>query len=173
MNRGFTLIEILVAMTIFSLAVGTMSSLFVMSLQGQRRIFAQQNLLDNTRFALEQMSRQIRMAQRDEDGSCTGSPRSTYSLGGVSLTFIDSQSNCRTYDVSGGIIRMRVGAGVFNNLTSDDINVERLDFDVRGREATDGEQPRVTIVVDAKDPNQQSSGIVIQTTISARNIDVP
>jgi len=174
MNRGFTLIEILVATTVFSLALGAMSSLFVMSLQGQRSIFAQQNLVDNTRFALEQMSRQIRMARRDETGICTGSAGSTYSGGGASIIFIDPQSNCRTYDLSGGIIRMRLDTGQeFRNLTSNDINIERLDFDVRGQEATDGEQPRVTIVIDAKDPNQHSAGIILQTTISARSVDVP
>lgn len=174
MNRGFTLIEIIVAMTVFSLALGAMSSLFVMALKGQRNVFAQQNLLDNTRFALEQMSRQIRMAQRDETGICTGTAGSTYSGGGADITFIDPGSNCRTYDFSGGIIRMRPDTGQgFSNLTSNDVNIERLNFDVRGREATDGEQPRVTIVIDAKDPNQQSAGIILQTTISARNVDVP
>jgi hypothetical protein len=69
---------------------------------------------------------------------------------------------------------MRLDTGQeFRNLTSNDINIERLDFDVRGQEATDGEQPRVTIVIDAKDPNQHSAGIILQTTISARSVDVP
>lgn len=172
--RGFTLIEIIVAMTIFSIAVGAISSLFVMSLRGQRNVIAQQNLADNTRFALEHMSRQIRMAQRDESGSCTGTAKSTYDIGGASLTFVDYTSNCLTYALSGGKIRMRPDTfKAFLDLTSDDIQVSSLNFDVNGRTAEDGEQPRVTISVNAQDANLNTAEILLQTTVSNRNVDVP
>ncbi|MFY9457702.1 MAG: prepilin-type N-terminal cleavage/methylation domain-containing protein [Candidatus Spechtbacterales bacterium] len=175
--RGFTLIEILVAATIFAVAVGAISSLFVMSLRGQRNILAQQNLLDNTRFASEQMSRQIRMAQRDEVGSCTGDVGSTYGIGGTRLAFIDYRGNCLTYELSGSKLRTRPNTEqAFVDLTSDDIRIQRLDFGVRGRLSSDGEQPRVTISIEAEAAGQSresSPAVILQTTVSARNIDVP
>lgn len=175
--RGFTLIEIVVAATIFAVAVSAISSLFVASVRGQRNIVAQQNLADNTRFVLEQMSRQIRMAQRDESGSCTGEAGATYTPSGTALAFIDYRSNCITYELYLAKIRIRQNTGqAFLDLTSDDIRVSRLNFDVRGRTAQDLEQPRVTIVIEAEAAGaipETSPGIALQTTVSPRNIDVP
>lgn len=178
MNKGFTLIEIIVAATIFSIVISAVSSLLVMSLRGQRNIFIQQNLVDNTRFALEQMSRQIRMAQSDETGVCTGTAGAMYSSGGTSLSFIDYQNpgNCLTYELSGTKIKKQSDTGQpFVDLTADDININRLNFIVHGRDVRDSEQARVTIVIEAEGANQSAGGlpgILLQTTISARNIDV-
>ncbi len=177
MMRGFTLIEIIVAATIFAIAVSAISSLFVVSVRGQRNIVAQQNLADNTRAVLEQMSRKIRMAQRDESGSCTGTAKTTYTASGTNLQFIDNRGNCVTYELFGAKIRMRPNTSqAFLDLTSDDIRVSRLNFDVRGSAAQDQEQPRVTIVIEAEAAGaipESSPGIALQTTVSPRNIDVP
>lgn len=175
--RGFTLIEIIVAATIFAIVVSAISSLFVVSVRGQRNIVAQQNLADNTRAVLEQMSRQIRMAQRDESGSCTGTAGTTYTASGAALAFIDYRGNCATYELFGTKIRIRPNTGQpFLDLTSDDIRVSRFNFDVRGRDKQDQEQPRVSIVIEAEAAGQSQDGspsITLQTTISLRNIDVP
>ena len=176
---GFTLVEILVASAIFAVAVGAMMSVFVMSLKGQRNIRAQQNLIDNTRFATEYMSRQIRMAQRDEPGTCTGTAGTTYSAGGSSLTFIDYRNpgKCVTYGLSGTQILAQLDTGEpFVDMTSDDILVTNLEFVVQGRDKIDLEQPRVTIVLEAEaagEAAESKPNIQLQTTISARNIDVP
>ena len=175
--KGFTLIETIVAATIFAMVMSAISSLFIVSVRGQRNILAQQNLTDNTRAVLEQMSRQIRMAQKDESGGCTGTARTTYTASGTSLQFIDYRSNCVTYELFEAKIRMRPNTSqAFLDLTSDDIRVSRLNFDVRGRAAQDLEQPRVTIVIEAEAAGaipETSPGIVLQTTVSPRNIDVP
>jgi prepilin-type N-terminal cleavage/methylation domain-containing protein len=177
MTRGFTLIEITVAATIFAIAMSAIASLFVASVRGQRNIVAHQNLADNTRVVLEQMSRQIRMAQRDESGSCTGEAGTTYTASGTNLKFIDYRGNCLTYEIFLTKIRMRQNTGrTFLDLTSDDIRVNRLNFDVRGRSSQDGEQPRVTIVIEAEAAGaipETSPGIALETTVSPRNIDVP
>ena len=176
LNNGFSLIEVVVAAAIFSIVIGSISSLFVSSLRGQRSVFENQNLVDNTRFVFEQMSRQIRMAQRDESGTCTGSAGTTYSSSGGSLSFIDYRNpgNCITYDTLGFKIRMRPDSGeAFLDLTSDDIKVVRLNFNVRGRDKSDLEQPRVTISIKAEGATRATSAMLLQTTISARNIDVP
>lgn len=175
--RGFTLIEILVASTIFAIAVSSISALFVASLRGQRNIFAHQILADNVRSAFEQMSRQIRMAQRDEAGTCTGTAKSTYSAGGTSIQFIDHRGNCLAYQLLGTKMQARPNtAQPFLDLTSNDIKVTRLNFVVNGRLVTDAKQPKVTIIAEAEAVGQADGSaprIILQTTISARNIDVP
>lgn len=178
-NKGFTLLEMLVAATIFSIAIGSLSSLFVMGTRGQRNVFATQNLVSNTRYALEYMSRQIRMAQRDDNGSCTGTPRTTFAAAPSFLTFLDSKGNCVIYRKAGGKIEQDPGDGSNLALTSDDIQVLRLDFEVQGETAKDGLQPRVTVFIEA-DPVGLGGlgagafpGIQLQTTVSTRNLDVP
>jgi len=137
MQRGFTLLEIVVAASVFSIAVGAMISLFMVGIRGQRNAIARQNLVENTRFALEHMTRQIRMATRDESGSClgVGDIGSTFVSTGSSLTFLDyrNPSRCVTYALEGGRIMMRRDLGEeFVDLTSDDIIVGDLEFSLRG-----------------------------------------
>lgn len=179
MKNGFTLIEVIVAISIFAIAAGSLSALFMAGLRGHRSAIAQQNLVDNTRFALEHMTRQIRMAQRDETGACSGDAtnRLTFQAVGSSLTFLDYRNppRCVRYELSGGKIWMRPdSAAPLREVTSDDIKVNSLEFLVQGGLATDGEQPRVTVVLaaEAGASAESLSTIQLQTTISARNLDV-
>jgi len=177
-NKGFTLLEILVAATLFAVAVGAISSLFVTSLRGQRNIIAQQNLVDNMRFALEHMARQIRMAQRDEGVCASVDDNAFYSTGGSSLSFKDFEGDCVTYRKESGSTKIEVdsGSGTFLDMTSDDIKINVLDFSVQGSIDTDGEQPRVTIFIESEaagGPSGTPQSIRLQTTVSARNLDVP
>lgn len=175
-EEGFTLLEMIVAATIFAIVISIISALFLAGVRGQRSALATQNIIENTRLAIEQMSRQIRVAQRDEVGSCTGDARTTFNSGGVALSFIDSLGRCTTYQRSGGKIQMKQASGLFLDLTSDDIVINSLVFEVSGRSATDGVQPRVTIFLDAVSSGakpEDAVKILLQTTSSVRNLDVP
>jgi len=177
MKNGFTLLEVIVATAVFSIAVSAISALFVVSVKTQRNVLAQQDLIDNTRYAMEHISRQIRMARRDETGSCVGkSPYTLTSSSANTLTFIDYRGDCLTYNVTGGRINVKINAGAPVDLTSDDIRVNSLYFEVNGEWAHDGRQPRVTIYLDAEAAGatpESSPQILLQTTVSGRNIDTP
>ena len=180
MKNGFTLLEIVVAASVFSIAVGAMVSLFMFAIQGQRNAIARQNLVENTRFAIERMARQIRLATRDESGSCLGAGNdgSTFAFSGSSLTFLDyrNPARCVTYDVQAGKIVMQQDAEDPVDLTSNDIIINNLEFTVQGERKDDGVQPRVTIFVGATASGgnpQTAPALKIQTTVSVRNLDVP
>lgn len=61
-NKGLTLIELIVALTIFIIVVVAAISIFLSGVAGQRRILALQNVQDNARYALESMAKEIRMS---------------------------------------------------------------------------------------------------------------
>jgi hypothetical protein len=64
---------------------------------------------------------------------------------------------------------------VSREITSNDITVTRLEFLAQGGAASDGEQPRVTVAVEAEagvNPENLTK-VQLQTTISARNLDTP
>ena len=60
-EKSFTLIELLVSITIFVLVVAAAIGIFVSSLQGKQRVNQLKEIEDNARYAMEIMSREIRM----------------------------------------------------------------------------------------------------------------
>jgi len=60
-ERGYSLIELLVAIGIFATVVAIMSGMFMTSLRGQKKAVTVQNVADNIRYAMEIMSKEIRM----------------------------------------------------------------------------------------------------------------
>ena len=69
--RAFTLIEMLIAVVIFSIIIGAATGVFVSAIQLQKYNLAYQQLLDQTSYAMEYMSRAIRMAKRNEGPVCS------------------------------------------------------------------------------------------------------
>jgi prepilin-type N-terminal cleavage/methylation domain-containing protein len=179
-SNGFTLIEIMVGAAIFAIVTVAISTVFLSSIRGQRFVFAQQDLVDNTRFALEMMARQIRMVQHDSVApldDCTGALGQIFSAGGTSISFVNFSGDCVSFRLDSSKIQIRPTAGdPFLDVTSNDIRITNLDFIVAGEDNGDGLQPRVTIVIEAEAVGTQAPltpQIRLQTTISARNMDVP
>jgi len=70
MNKGFTLIELIISVAVFLLVVGTASTIFIYTVNHQRRILADAQLLNQISYVKEYMSKALRMAIKDEEGSC-------------------------------------------------------------------------------------------------------
>lgn len=100
-NKAFTLVELLISMSIFSIVAIAMGAFFLISAQGQRNLIARQNLADNLRFAIEAMARQLRLAQVDVDGDCTGiAADSTYLSSTPSdIRFMNHEGDCILYSL--------------------------------------------------------------------------
>ena len=62
---GFTLLELLVAVAIFSSMVFILANIYLLSLKAQRHSAFSQKVLSQTRYLIESMSRQIRSGQID------------------------------------------------------------------------------------------------------------
>ena len=60
-EKGYTLIELMVSIGIFSIVVAMTSAMFMTSLKGQEKSYTSQNVADSARYAMEMMSREIRM----------------------------------------------------------------------------------------------------------------
>ena len=70
MNKGYTLIEILISMVIFSLISGAAFGIFSSTIEIQKYSLESQQLLGQTSYVVEYMSRAFRMAKRAEDSAC-------------------------------------------------------------------------------------------------------
>ncbi len=82
-SKGFTLVELLVAMAMFLIVLTVVVQIFMTGLGGTRRLFGRQNSLDSARFILEKMSKEIRMStiEKCDGGTCQNdTPYSTLSI---------------------------------------------------------------------------------------------
>ena len=70
MNKGLTLVELLVSVVIFSMLVIGLINIFVSSMDAQSSVLQNQEILNQTSYVTEYMDRAIRMALRDDTGSC-------------------------------------------------------------------------------------------------------
>lgn len=193
-NRGFSLVEILVAVLIFSIITSALLGVFASAIRGQRHSLAYNQMLDQMSFTMENMSRMLRMARKELPDSpgpnCTHwdtpplQDGENYVVTDTSIKgilFRNYRNKCKMFFVFNGVLydyeegRM-TGATLIETLplTPDDVVVS--DFNIGpplGWAESDDLQPRVTIMLEIKHKNFPSSAPVrIQTTISQRDLDL-
>lgn len=186
-NRAFSLIELLVAMFMFSLIITTVSAIFISDMRSQTRALATQRILDQTSYAVEFMSRALRMAAKELSVPSTClSYGENYEVGsgGTSLKFINHLENddCQRFflDSSSGSGQLKYekdsdGTPVIYDLTSNKLDITSLKFQLAGGTQGDDLQPRVTFSAEIKWKSPMVVGLPkmrIQTTISQRNLDI-
>ncbi|MBI2644295.1 MAG: type II secretion system protein [Candidatus Wildermuthbacteria bacterium] len=185
-KSGFTLIEMLVALTIFSVVIGAGLNLLIAGIATQKGALAQQKLVDETSFVLEYMSRALRQAQVDTLNDCIGAPARNYELfgGNTGVRFIDGSQLCREIFLQNGQLLEKISTDhTFGNLpvngealTSNDLSVESISFSLTGDGGADNLQPRLVISLYVKglgpqDPSDQPT-LRLQTTLSQRRLDL-
>ncbi len=171
MRKSFTLIEILVSVAIFSIVIGVALDLFAFSLKAQRENLSNQYLLDQANYALEYISRQLRMAKKDENGSCITSG-CTYEALLDGIAFLNHNKECEQILLEDGQIKIIKGNGPSTPITSNDFEI--TEFNVWIMEECNGynTQPRATISFKIKRRDSLKEPLIFQTTISNRNLDI-
>ncbi len=175
-NKGFTLIEMTVAMAIFTLLVGVTTGVFISSIKNQKQVLATQEILDQTSYLMEYMSRSLRMAVKDDIESggvtrdCLSLDRVNYEFVGQCLKFRNYQNKCQQFCLDAATHQMKDENG--NYLTSENLQVSDFLVTLIGERQppSDSLQPKVTISLNIAGREQTS--VKIQTTISQRNPDV-
>jgi prepilin-type N-terminal cleavage/methylation domain-containing protein len=179
-KSGFTLIELLVAMAIFSIAVGVAMSIFVVSIKSQRKVLARQQLLEQTSYALEYISRALRMAKKDLTGVCltTAGAKSNYEtdVSANRIRFLNYENKCQEFLLESNQLKEKKSSdssaanfGTALPLTSSSLTVN-FKIIAAGWPQSDGFQPATTLILNIN--SKEQTNIIIQTTISQRNLDV-
>ena len=196
-EKGFTLIELLIGVAIFSLTIVAITALFSLAFQDQNFTLSSQDLLNQTSYAMEYMSRALRMATKELNCTDPLDPTTCSCLttlgygynyeildGGSRIRFINHLQNddCQEFFLDTNNHQLKYQKDADNpsppeplTLTSEDIRVRSLKFDVSGEGQNDLLQPRVTILLEAekKGVGGRIFKIRLQTSISQRNLDVP
>ena len=179
MNKSYTLIEVLVAVSIFTIIIAAPTGFLVGSLKGQQKALASQKLLDNTSYTLEYISRALRMAKKELSApACLSQNGLNYEItqGGDGLKFINYKEECQEFFLEGTRLKESKD-GIENYLTSEDLEITSLKLKLSGQSQADTDQPRITLFLEikgGKDLKDELRPLIkIQTTISQRNLDVP
>jgi len=177
--KSFTIVEILVAMSLFSLVVVTVLTTFSKITQTQFEISDMQNLQDNARYIFDSISREVRTAVFDSDGSCISAEHVFETNGdNDSLKFLDQYGNCIEYvlTVDKKVIKI-VDDDVVNalDIMSEDVETDEFRVFIRD-DVLAGQYPFITFHVALQNPNyvnligevNESKKIRFQSSISTR-----
>ncbi|MEX0917160.1 MAG: type II secretion system protein [Candidatus Paceibacterota bacterium] len=172
-ERGFTLIEIIVAVGVFSIvvlvAIGSLLSLVDTNKKAQ----ALKSVMNNLNFALENMSRNIRTGTEYDCGSVGGD--TDCANGDTRLTFLSSENETITYRLNGTQIERKVGGDPFLAITASEVEIDAFAFYVTGTGESSGElQPRVTMTIggSAGKTDRIRTEFKLQATVSQRLLDL-
>jgi len=181
-NKGFTLIELMVAISIFSVVMVMCMGSILSVLDANHKSATLRSVMDNLNYTLEGMTRSIRFGKNYHCGSSgdVTSP-SDCSSGDSSLSIKDSNGSLVTYGLSSNRITRSIDGGANFYLTSPDVTIQSLTFYVLGSYpfgacngvSTDCLQPRMVIVIKgyADSKNLAKSSFTLETTISQRKFD--
>jgi prepilin-type N-terminal cleavage/methylation domain-containing protein len=159
MKQGFTLIEMLVAVGIFTVVMVIALGALLSVSESDRKAQTIKTITNNLGFALEGMSRAIRTGIDYSCGSWNPGQDCTSGSGGSLLTFQDvdglevgfqRSTNAALCGQSseggvGCIVRSRDGGVTWEPITASEVIVEHLSFYLLGSSRSDSVQPRVTI----------------------------
>ena len=183
-QKGVTLIEMLVAVTVFAITVGAISGIFISGIRTQRRVLATQELLDQTSYVLEYMGRALRMAKKDLTGNCltTAGTKYNYESDLGRIRFLNYDNKCQEFYLAGNILMERKSDDgtptwiIDLPLTSSHLQVNSFKINLSGQAQppTDYLQPRVTIFLEilGRETGLGRPKIQIQTSVSQRDLDV-
>ncbi len=181
-NKAFTLIEMLVSISLFTIVVTIAFSALHNIMDANTRSKSVTTVVSNLNMVMESMTREIRMGHNYTCGMI--SPQSggiDCTNGKTSFAFVDEDKNRVSYRRDGNRIERRteiyLGGGNYSSakyvtMTGENIDVSHLKFHVLGAGTGNAQQARVLITLKAsvRDIND-TVDFNIQTTVSQRKID--
>ncbi len=174
-ERAFTLIEMMLSLTIFSIVITIIMGTIITIVDVNRKSQSLSVVMNDVNFAFESLTRSFRTGRIDLDAS--GILDRSGSVHPMNQITVINQNNDRVVyklenkSVMREITRVGEPAPVIVAITSPQVEVENLTFTVFYGD--DNRQPRVLIKIDGEVSVSPtiSSRFSIQTTVSQRNLD--
>ncbi|MBZ1348463.1 MAG: prepilin-type N-terminal cleavage/methylation domain-containing protein [Candidatus Nealsonbacteria bacterium] len=195
-KTGFTLVEVIVAVTVFTIIIGIVMLIFSWVIETQEKTLASQELLFQTSFLMEHMGKSLRMAKKELSHPPTqcldtvgrGFNFETNPPINNRIRFINDDNLCQEFFLSGARLKKRIStndnADRFKAplyLTPPYLEVVsfRVNLIGAGQIDTLGQidriQPRVTLFLEIRRAGPKPGllpSVKIQTTLSQRDLDI-
>ena len=185
-KRGFTLIEVLVSVSIFAIVMLIATGAVFSIVEANKKTHSLKSVMTNLNFALESIARDMRVGF---SYTCNGG--ADCQAGGIVFNYkanrsVDGDASYDSTDVNDrieySIVNERLMKRVYGTgptatlgavpITAEEIHILSMKFYLIGSAAADGKQPKVLITIEGyAGTGQTRSDFNIQTTVSQRSID--
>jgi len=184
MKKSFTLIELLMVCAIFGIFALGAFDFFISQVTLQTQTLMFQQAFNELSFSIDKMSREIRMAKKDDieykkvTKNCSGDLEGTDKLNfwpiPDGISFRDYENRCHKFFLQNNQIMEEALPDIpALPLTSNStLVVQNLKFYLSGETQNDHKQPKVTILIDAKIRGKYEIPIKVQTTVSQADLDI-
>ncbi len=172
-SRGFTLIELMTAVSIFTIVVTISMGSLVSIFDANRKSRSLKTAINNLNLVVESMSREMRFGRNYHCGNSGGftNPQNCPS-GDTLLSFLASGGSQITYRLNGSAIEKQVDSGQNVAVTAPEIIVDSMTFYVLGADAADTLQPKVIMKIKSHAGSGKSrTDFTLQTMVSQRVLD--
>ena len=187
--EGFTLVELLVSIALFSILVSIAAGGFVNALRTERQAAAMMAAESNVSIAFEQMAREMRTGYlfcHDLSGNSTcpacsviatdpdPTEQDTPLLSCPNfIEYYNADAEKVDYSLVNGVIERSVNGSPPQAITGDNVSIRYLTFTLFGTTEGDHWNPRVTMAVGVAPVDSTINWITasLETTVSAREID--
>lgn len=164
---GFTLLELMVSLGIFSILMLLAVGGFIRSLRTERQTSSFTFVNSSLSEVIEQMTREIRTGK---DFCANGASCQSSSI----LSFVNAKGNNVTYCLDDGGIKkdMGINCSLGQKITGEKVLVNYLNFIISNNQRSGDYPPRITILVGANPKNQEASfyKVNLETTVSSRRL---
>lgn len=166
--EGFTLVEMIVAVTVFVIAIMIAAGLFVTIVRAQAKTTAQRLVNQEARYVMETINREARLAMGSSSAPAIG-------VSGNTLT-LTSGTSSKTFTLSSERIQMGSSFLTSNNVRVTQFTLSNyLSASDYTPPATPTRQPSVTITITVESgggpTSPRGAQIILRTTISSRDYD--
>jgi len=183
-KKGFTLIEVMVSVVLFTVIIMSVTSIFKMAINAQRNAIAAQNVQESLKYFFEITGKEMRMAIKN-NGSCDtafvpigtifGLDTNSY---GDTLHFKNYTGECVTYFLEKdynnvmhfAVARKTLDGTKVDFISPEKISINSLHFVLRAGSMSPAPQPLVTMNMSASaiGSSKFQSNMTLQTSISSR-----
>jgi prepilin-type N-terminal cleavage/methylation domain-containing protein len=169
-QAGVTLLELVVAISIFTMLVLSVTQIFNLTLRVGGDVVASQKIQKEMRYIFEVLSKEIRMAKVDKDGACIDQDwlYQIFDNPNHRLEFLNKDDECVIYRFENNNFYITRDS-ITERLNSSDIVIEDLEFERFG--FTPLEQPRILLRMTVYNKNDSNKKVKLQTTISSRDYE--
>jgi prepilin-type N-terminal cleavage/methylation domain-containing protein len=178
-KKGFTMVEVLVSVGIFSIILGSALMVFSNTLRNQRKINYQQTVLGEMSYVMEYISRSLRMAKKDDvdiygisTKNCFPAIKANYQATTSGVIFRSYGNACQEFYLENNQLKEIKDSGQpAVALTSPNIRITHFEIANSGSWGqSDNLQAAITISVEVTNPDNTKD--YFHTTVSQRDLDV-
>jgi prepilin-type N-terminal cleavage/methylation domain-containing protein len=154
-KRGFTLVELMVSLTVFSIVMLISTGVLLVMIDVNAKGQALYSSYSNLSFALDSMTREIRTGRNyycaDDEGDWPEEDEKKDCEDGILIVFDRGWDGERVgYRLKDDRIEQRIGIGKWFPITAAEVAILKLDLNVASTNDSDEQQPYVDVDVEGE-----------------------